>query len=68
MITPVKEYISNGHPSDEDIQQCIDIANSQNCIIHLKWFIQYNGWNDRYIYPGSNLEETLDRLPKIYGI
>lgn len=68
MITIVKEFISDNHPSKEDLQKCIDIANSENCIIHLKWFIQYNGWNDRYIYPEDKLEEILDRLPKVYGI
>jgi len=68
MITPVKEFISDSHPSKEDIQKCIDIADSEKCIIHLKWFIQYNGWNDRYIHPGAKLEEILDRLPKVYGI
>ena len=68
MITPVKEFIADRHPSKEDLQKCIDIADSENCIIHLKWFIQYNGWNDRYIHPGAKLEEILDRLPKVYGI
>ena len=68
MIKPIKEFWCNGHPSKDDLQECIEIANKEDCIIHLKWFIQYNGWNDRYIHPNSNLEEILDKLPKIYGV
>lgn len=68
MITPIKEFLSEGHPSIDDICECLEVANTENCVVHLKWFIPYNGWNDRYIRPGERADKIVDALPKIYGV
>ena len=65
----VKEYLcDNKKPSDEEIKECIEIANKEDCAVKLKWFYPYNGWHERYIKKDMTFEEVKDSLPKIYGL
>lgn len=65
----IKEYLcDNQTPSDEEIQQCIKIANKEYCIVKLTWFFPYSGWYNRYIKPKMTFEEVKNTLPTIYGV
>ena len=65
----VKEYLCDkGTPSDEEIQECLEIVQNEHCIIKLTWFVRYNGWHNLLIKNGMTFEECKDKLPKIYGV
>ena len=65
----VKEYLCDKEtPSDEEIKECLDIVNKEDCIVKLTWFVRYNGWHNLLIKNGMNFEECKDKLPKIYGV
>lgn len=69
MIIPIKEYLTELTPTLEDIKESILLAKKNNCIIHLKWFIEYSGWYDRYIRSTDNAEEVYQILHnRIYGV
>ena len=65
----VKEYLCDkGTPSDEEIQECLEIVNKEDCIVKLTWFVRYNGWHNLLIKDGMTFEECKDKLPKFYGV
>ena len=65
----VKEYLCDKEtPSDEEIKECLDIVNKEDCIVKLTWFVRYNGWHNLLIKNGMTFEECKDKLPKIYGV
>lgn len=64
----IKEYLCNGHPSDDEIIESLEILAKEDCIIKLTWFIRYNGWHKIFIKKDMTLEECKDRLPKRYGL
>ena len=40
----IKEYLCDKRtPSDEEIQECLEIVNKEDCIVKLTWFVRYNG-------------------------
>lgn len=65
----VKEYLcDNSTPSDEEVKDCIRIAKEEDCVVKMKWYFPYNGWNERYIKKDMTFEEVNDSLPTIYGV
>ena len=65
----IKEYLCDKEtPSDEEIRECLDIVNKEDCIIKLTWFARYNGWHNLLIKNGMTFEECKDKLPKFYGV
>ena len=65
----VKEYLCDKEtPSDEEIKECLDIVNKEDCIVKLTWFVRYNGWHNLLIKNGMTFEECKDKLPKFYGV
>ena len=65
----IKEYLCDKEtPSDEEIQECLEIVNKEDCIIKLTWFVRYNGWHNLLIKNGMTFEECKDKVPKIYGV
>ena len=65
----VKEYLCDKEtPSDEEIKECLDIVNKEDCIVKLTWFVRYNGWHKLLIKNGMTFEECKDKLPKFYGV
>ena len=65
----VKEYLcDNSTPSDEEVKECIEIANKEDCIVRLRWHFPYSGWYERYIKKDMTFEEINDSLPTIYGV
>ena len=56
-------------PTVEHIQQCIDIAKENDCIVSLEWTIKWSGHYSRYIYADDEaLDVFNNRLPKVYGM
>lgn len=68
-MIPIKEYYCDNTPSWEEIQEAYNMAVNDNCVVHLNWFVQYNGWNDRYITKDTDIEKLNHNLRHIiYGI
>lgn len=68
-MIPIKEYYCDNTPSLEEIQEAYNMAVNDNCVVHLNWFVQYNGWNDRYITKDTDIEKLNHNLRHIvYGI
>lgn len=65
----VKEYLCDGRiPSDEEIRECLEIVNKEDCIVKLTWFFTYSGWYKLFVKNGMTFEECKDKLPKVYGL
>ena len=65
----IKEYLCDKEtPSDEEIRECLEIVNKEDCVVKLTWFVRYNGWHNLLIKDGMTFEECKDKLPKIYGL
>ena len=65
----IKEYLCDKEaPSDEEIRECLEIVNKEDCVVKLTWFVRYNGWHNLLIKNGMTFEECKDKLPKFYGV
>ena len=65
----VKEFFAeNRIPSNYEIQEAIDIAKEENCVVKLTWFINYNGYHYIYIKKDMTLEECVAKIPRRYGV
>ena len=65
----IKEYLCDkGIPSDEEIRECLEIVNKEDCVVKLTWFVRYNGWHNLLIKDGMTFKECKDKLPKFYGV
>ena len=65
----VKEYLCDKEtPSDEEIRECLEIVNKEDCVVKLTWFVRYNGWHNLLIKNGMTFEECKDKIPKFYGV
>ena len=53
---------------DEEIRECLEIVNKEDCIVKLTWFYPCNGWHNLLIKNGMTFEECKDKLPKVYGL
>lgn len=67
-MTLVKEYISDNltgfGPSDEEIRECLDIVQKENCIIKLNWYVNY--WYTLIVKNGMTFDDCKNALPKVY--
>jgi hypothetical protein len=65
----VMEYkCDNRVPTDDEIREGIEIANTNDCIVRLTWFFPYSGWYKLLITKGMTFEECQEKLPKVYGV
>ena len=65
----VKEYLCDDRtPSDEEIKECLEIVEKENCTIKLKWFFPNNGWHRMYIKNGMTFEDCQGKLPRAYSL
>ena len=65
----IKEYLCDKEtPSDEEIRECLEIVNKEDCVVKLTWFVRYNGWHNLLIKNGMTFEECKDKSPKFYGV
>jgi len=68
-MIPIKEFYTESTPTYEELKSAKELAINENCVVHLNWYVQYNGWNDRYIYQTTDIEEMNNRLRHIiYGM
>lgn len=68
-MIPIKYFYCDGTPLEEELKEALKLANDENCVVCLKWFVQYNGWLERYIHKDTNIEEMNNRLRHIvYGM
>jgi hypothetical protein len=68
MIQELKTYACDGIPTDEDIQQAIDIAQRDGCLIKLSWYVKHSGNYSAIIAHDSTLESVRAQMPRVYGI
>ena len=65
----VKEYLCDNETLlDEEIKECLEIVNKEDCVVKLTWFVRYNGWHNLLIKNGMTFEECKNKLPKVYGV
>ena len=65
----IKEYLCDKRrPSGEEIRECLEIVNKEDCVVKLTWFVRYNGWHNLLIKNGMTFEECKDKIPKFYGV
>lgn len=65
----VRNYRTDGKtPTDDEINQCIEIANREDCIVHLEWFFPYSGRYKVDIIKGMTYETVKNKLPKYYPV
>lgn len=55
-------------PNDDEIKECLRIANEKHCVIRLEWNVRYSGRFQMTIREEMTLEECKQRLPKVYGV
>ena len=60
----IKEYVCDGYgvPTDEEIKECINITNNDNCIIQLHVDLQLGPSRIMTITPQTTFEEIKERL------
>ena len=61
----------NSVPTDEELQECINIKKVSDSVICLKWFFPYNGWHELWFEEGSqhwSIQDCREKMPKIYGV
>lgn len=65
----IKMYLcDNRIPTDEEIMQCVEIANAEDCIVELRWNFPYSRWYKLNISKGMTFEECKNALPKSYPV
>ncbi len=65
----IKEYLCDDKkPTDDEINNGVMIANSENCVVKLTWFVPYSGHYRLYITPGMSIEECREKLPRRYPL
>ena len=65
----VKEYLCDKKiPSDEEIRECLESVNKEDCIIKLTWFVRYNGCHNLLNKDEMTFEECKSKVPKFYGV
>ena len=55
-------------PTDDEINQCIEIANREDCIVHLEWFFPYSERYSVDIIKGMTYEVIKNKLPECYPV
>lgn len=71
MLREVKEFFVApiGHrPSLDDCIDAINLAIKYDCLIKMRWFIQYSGRYEKIVSANDNAQEIYDSLPKVYGV
>ena len=65
----IKEYLCDDRvPSNEDVKECLEIVNNEDCVVKLTWFVPYNRWYNLIIKNGMTFEDCKNKIPKIYGL
>ena len=65
----IKEYLCDDRvPSNEDVKECLEIVNNEDCVVKLTWFVRYNGWHNLIVKNGMTFEDCKNKIPKIYWV
>ena len=65
----VKEYLCDDRtPTDAELQEALEIANQEDCLVKLRWFFPYNGWHEVYVSKDMTFKECKEALPKCYPV
>ena len=67
----VKTYILDDDtgPALEDIEQCVNIAKSTNCVVKLEWIMKWSGHYERIIRSEDDPQDYYENhIPHIYGL
>ena len=65
----IKEYMcDNRTPTDKEIEEAVNIATTEDCVVKLFWVHPYSGEYRAYIKPNTTIEEVKENLPKCYAV
>ena len=64
----IKEYECDYEPTTEEIELGMKIAQVENCIVILKWFVGYSGWYKIRIEKDTIFEECIKQIPDCYPV
>lgn len=65
----IKEYMcDNETPSNKEIEEAVNIATAENCIVKLYWYYPYSGDYVVCIKPNATVKEVKEQLPRCYPI
>ena len=65
----IKEYMCDKRtPSDKEIEEAVNIATTEDCVVKLFWIYPYSGEYKAYVYPADTVEEVKEKLPKCYAL
>lgn len=65
----IKEYMcDNITPSDNEIEEAVNIASTEDCIVKLYWYYPYSGSYNVPIYPNATVEKVKEKLPRCYPL
>lgn len=67
-MRPIKDYWCDNTPTDDEIKAAINIASKDDCVVILRWFVEYNGDYRRVITKDNTFEEVKASLPRVYGM
>ena len=68
-MIPIKVFYTESTPTKEELEESLKIAKIDDCVVQLKWFVQYSGWHDRYIHKDTDIEKRNEQLRHIiYGM
>jgi hypothetical protein len=62
----IKNYECEREPTKEEISLGKRIADKEDCIVNLKWFVRYSGWYNIRIEKGTTFDECMEQVPKCY--
>ena len=67
-MRPIKDFWCDHTPTEDEVKEAIRIASESDCVVVLRWFVNYNGHYKRVITKDTNFEKLMNGLPRIYGM
>ena len=68
-MKPLTTFVAAKHtPSDEEIQEAINYANTKDCVVLLYWVNIGNYLDHITIHPGNTFEEAKNAIPTIVAL
>ena len=71
MLIEVKEFFVapiGNTPSLDDCIDAINLAIKYDCLIKMRWYVQYSGKYEKIVSANDNEQKIYDSLPKVYGV
>ena len=56
-MKPIQDFWCDYTPTDEELKDAIRIASENDCVVILRWFVEYNGDYRRVITKDSDFEK-----------